>query len=140
MIAARPGVELCSECAERQREAYERVERVLAATPDISPAELAQRANVTRSVLKRLAKKGLIIMRPVEESRRCQRCGREMDGVDRFCGVCKTELLSQAKQAASSLQNRVPYGQAGEARKTARKKPPSSPSDFGARGKYSPPI
>jgi predicted amidophosphoribosyltransferase len=145
-VLATAGLDLCPECFAAQVEAYERIEKVLAVAPDISPSELSTQAQVNRSVIKRLARKGRIKLRQSDEAVHCQRCNELMDEVGRFCARCRAELMFLAKDAASALKDKVREQSAMRSRtygvvKALTKKRSifrSRSSDFGTKGKYSP--
>ena len=143
-VLATAGLDLCPECFEAQVEAYERVEKVLAVTPEASPSELSTRAQVKRSVIRRLARKGRIKLKQSDEAPHCQRCNKPMEEVGRFCAMCRVELMFLAKDAASVLQERArekadmrSKAQGGVAA-LRKKRSLFRSTDFGTRSKYSP--
>ena len=144
LIPADRGLELCLDCFGRQLKAFKRIEEVLAETPDISPSELSRRANVSKSVISRLARKGRIKLRGSDEPLHCTRCGTAMEEVGRFCAVCRAELLLEAKDAAATLKAKArdrldSAGRAqGIVRALTRKRSIFRHVDYGTKGKYSP--
>ena len=144
LIAADKGLELCLDCFGRQLKAYKRIEKVLAETPDISPSELSRRANVSKSVIGRLARKGRIKLHGSDEPLHCRKCGAAMEEVGRFCAVCRAELLLEAKDAATTLKAKARERADGAARAQGivraltRKRSIFRHTDYGTKGKYSP--
>ncbi len=143
-VLATAGLDLCPECFEAQVEAYERIEKVLAVTPDVSPSELSTRAQVKRSVIRRLARKGRIKLRQSDEAPRCQRCDKPMEEVGHFCAMCRVELMFLAKDAASELQDKareeadMRSKAYGVMKALTKKRSLFRSTDFGTKGKYSP--
>jgi predicted amidophosphoribosyltransferase len=143
-ILAHEGLELCPECFAAQVEAYERIEKVLAIAPDVSPSELSSRAQVKRSVIKRLARRGRIKLRQSDETVHCQRCNKSMEEVGRFCARCRADLMFLAKDAASAIKDKVREQSAmrsrtyGVVKALTKKRSLFRSSDFGTKGKYSP--
>ena len=144
LILANVGIELCPGCFARQLDAYKRIEKVLAETPDISASELSRQAEVSTSVIRRLARKKRIKLREEDEAVRCTRCGELMDEVGKFCATCRAELILQAKEAAATLKEKL-RGKAdvrgrshGVVRALTRKRSLFRPVDYGTKGKYSP--
>ena len=144
LISANMGMELCPECFVRQLEAYERIEKVLAVMPDITPSELSKRAEVSKSVINRLIKKKRIKLRSADKPVYCRRCGEPMDEVGKFCALCRRELMSQVEAAAATMRAKLGgkvdmTGRAhGVLRALTRKRALFRGSDFGTKGKYSP--
>jgi hypothetical protein len=144
LIVVNMGMELCPECFVRQLEAYQRIEKVLAVMPDISPSELAKRARVSRSVITRLVKKKRIKLRSDDKPVHCHRCGAPMDEVGKFCEPCRAELMFQVKDAAATVQKKLSgrvhmRGRAhGVVRALTRKRSLFRGTEFGTKGKYSP--
>ena len=138
------GMQLCPECFVRQIDAYERIEKVLAVMPDITPSELSERAEVSKSVIDRLVRKKRIKLRSADEPVHCRRCGRQMDEVGKYCALCRKALMSQAEAAAEMLRKKFRghvdmTGRAhGVLRALTRKRSLFRGSDFGTKGKYSP--
>jgi len=143
-ILAHAGLELCPKCFAAQVEAYERIEKVLAIAPGLSPSELSTRAQVKRSVIKRLARRGRIKLKQSDEAVHCQRCDKPMDEVGRFCARCRADLMFLAKDAASSLKDKVHEQSAmrsrtyGVVKALTRKRSLFRSDNFGTKGKYSP--
>jgi predicted amidophosphoribosyltransferase len=144
LITADRGLELCLECFGRQLQAYKRIEKVLAETPDISVSELSRRANVSKSVIGRLARKGRIKLRSSDEPIHCARCGASMKEVGKFCAVCRAELMLEAKDAAATLKAKARERLDSAARAQGivsaltRKRSIFRHVDYGTKGKYSP--
>jgi len=144
LIVGGGGLELCPDCFARQLDAYKRIEKVLAEVPDISPSELARRADVSRSVIGRLVRKGRIKLQGADEALRCDRCGAPMEEVGKFCSVCRAQLLLEAKEATAALKAKArdrvrSAGRAhGIVRALTRKRSIFRHVDYGTRGKYSP--
>jgi len=144
LIVGGGGLELCPDCFARQLDAYKRIEKVLAETPDVSPSELARRADVSRSVIGRLVRKGRIKLQDADEALHCDRCGVPMDEVGKFCAVCRAQLLLEAKHATAALKAKArdrleSGGRAhGIVRALTRKRSVFRHTDYGTRGKYSP--
>jgi len=147
-IIAIVGLDLCPECFAQQVRAYERIEQVLAETPTISVSELSRRAEVKRSIIARLARKGRIKLRDEVQSLRCERCNKPMEEVGRFCSVCRARLMFEAKDAATTLQGKMDYEPRfepgmrarahGVVRALTRRRSIFRSIDYGTRGKYSP--
>ena len=106
-VLATAGLDLCPECFEAQVAAYERIEKVLAIAPDVSPSELSTRAQVKRSVIKRLARRGRIKLKQSDEAVHCQRCNKPMDEVGQFCARCRADLMFLARDAASAIKDKA---------------------------------
>jgi len=138
------GMQLCPECFVRQVDAYERIEKVLAVMPDITPSELSEQAQVSKSVIERLVRKKRIKLKSADEPVYCRRCGKPMDEVGKYCALCRRVLMSQAEVAAATMRAKLRgkvdmTGRAhGVLRALTRKRSLFRGPDFGTKGKYSP--
>ena len=99
--------DLCRDCFEEQIDAYERIERVLEEEDSISVEEIAARANVSESLVKKLIQEGRIPTTLIVQTQPCKKCGGVVNGVGPYCSTCLFVVLNLVRDAADTVRAHV---------------------------------